>query len=146
MFNVPRKEFAGRYTENKRLRFEIVELKRKLREQGNLLSFVMRLVEKQNATNRLIRELSNRPVEEKENLSVNAAKNVRDRVIMDSFIVANGDDEDLYIMCRVCHNHGFTATRVEGVGMEFVPNGVTGLSLYNAMRGHWDRHHKAGEN
>lgn len=144
--NNVRLEYSKRYTDNKKLRRENVELRRKFRQKAEFAEFLMKILNRENAAARLIRGIPNQTVEEKENSSVITAKNVRDRTIMDNFVVANGDDEDLYIMCRVCHNRGFTATRMDGIGMEFVPNGVTGLNMYNAMRGHWDRHHTVGEN
>lgn len=113
-----RLSFSHRYTDNKKLRFEIVELKRQLRKQTAWFDVIKNLAK----------------VKDVPNQSVAENKNSRDRDILSEFVLLPADREDDVLLHLTCGD------------MEPVPRATDLLRVYFVARSHMEKHHKEENN
>ncbi len=125
-----RLQYAGRYTSNKALRRENVELKRKLRQTTAFKDYLMKVLKRDNLVRQALSKVPNQPVEEN--------KNQRDREILKGFFLMPMDAVDDMVVCGWC----------DGVpNVESVPKNSDLLAVYFVARGHWEKKHMdKGEN
>lgn len=109
-----RLQYARRFNDNKKLRFEIVEQKRLIRLMKGRADRAEAVVD--------LLTIPNQTVEEN--------KNERDRDILSEFVITPGDSRDDALVHRKC------------TVVEWVPCTTDLLRVYFAARSHIEKHHK----